>query len=84
MTDAGVHFEFESSGVPGTAFSMDMEIQFVVPESEYGNLKELFDIADDVDIEDAIEQLSGSERAEEFCDALNTTIKVVDRLVWMS
>jgi hypothetical protein len=84
VSERGIHFEFESSGVPGTAFSMDMEVQFVVPESEFLNLKQLFGIAADVDIEDAINEISGTERAEELCDAFNSTIKVVDRSVWMN
>lgn len=84
VSEKGIHFEFESSGVPGTAFSMDMEVQFVVPESEFLNLKQLFGIAVDVDIEDAINEISGTERAEELCDAFNSTIKVVDRFVWMN
>ena len=83
-TDKGVHFEFESSGVPGTAFSMDMEVQLVMPESEYSTMKAMFGIEADVDIEDAINEISGTEFAEEFCDALNSTIKVVDRFVWMN
>jgi hypothetical protein len=80
----GVHFEFESSGVPGTAFSMDMEVQFVLPESEYQTVKEMFGIAADVAIEDAINKISGTEFAEELCDAFNSTIKVIDRHVWMN
>jgi hypothetical protein len=84
VTEKGVHFEFESSGVPGTAFSMDMEVQFVMPESEYLKMKEMLGIAPDVDIEDAINEISGTESAEELCDALNSTIAVVDRFVWMN
>jgi hypothetical protein len=84
VTDKGVHFEFESSGIPGTAFSMDMEVQFVMPESEYLKMKEMFGIESDVDIEDAINEISGTEFAEELCDALNSTITVVDRFVWMN
>jgi hypothetical protein len=84
VSEKGVHFEFESSGVPGTAFSMDMEVQFVLPESEYQTVKEMFGIAADVDIEDAINKISGTEFAEELCDAFNSTIKVIDRHVWMN
>ena len=84
VSEKGVHFEFESSGTPGTAFSMDMEVQFVMPESEYSVMKEMFGIEADLEIEDAINQISGTEFAEEFCDALNSTIKVVDRFVWMN
>lgn len=84
VTEKGVHFEFESSGTPGTAFSMDMEVQFVMPESEYSVMKAMFGIAADVEIEDAINQLSGTEFADELCDAFNSTIKVVDRFVWMN
>jgi len=84
VSEKGVHFEFESSGVPGTAFSMDMEVQFVLPESEYSVVKEMFGIAADVDIEDAINEISGTEFAEELCDAFNSTIKVIDRHVWMN
>jgi hypothetical protein len=84
VTENGVLFEFESSGVPGTAFSMDVEVQFVMPESEYLKVKEMFRIAADVEIEDVLEQVSGTEFAEEFRDALNSTIKVVDRFVWMN
>jgi hypothetical protein len=62
---------------------MDMEVQFVMPESEYLKMKEMFGIESDVDIEDAINEISGTEFAEELCDALNSTIKVVDRFVWM-
>lgn len=68
----------------GTTFSMDMEIQFMIPESEYQNVKELFNITADVEIEDAIEQISGSEFADDFCDSLNSLIKVVDRNVWIA
>ncbi len=84
ITEKGVHFEFESSGVPGTAFSMDMEIQFVLPESEFPKINEMFGIAADVEIEDAINEISGTEFAEELCDAFNSSIKVVDRFVWMN
>jgi hypothetical protein len=84
VTEKGVHFEFESSGVPGTAFSMDMEVQFVMPESEYLKMKEMFGIEADVDIEDAINEISGTEFAEKLCDALNSTITVVDRNVWIN
>ena len=44
----------------------------------------MFGIADDVDIEDAINQISGAEFAEAFCNALNSTIKVVGKFVWMN
>jgi hypothetical protein len=84
ITEKGVHFEFESSGVPGTAFSMDMEIQFVMPESEFPKINVMFGIAADVEIEDAINEISGTEFAEELCDAFNSSIKVVDRFVWMN
>ncbi len=84
VTEKGIHFEFESSGVPGSAFSMDMEVQFVMPESEYPTMKAMFGIEADVDIEDALNEISGTEFAEEFCDALNSTIKVVDKFVWMN
>jgi hypothetical protein len=84
VSDKGVNFEFEANGAYGTTFSMDMEIQFMIPESEYQNVKELFNIDADVDIEDAIEQISGSKFADEFCDSLNSTIKVVDRNVWIA
>ena len=84
VTEKGVHFEFESSGVPGTAFSMDMEVQFVMPESEYPVMRAMFGISEDVEIEDALEEISGTEFAEELCDAFNSTIKVVDRHVWMN
>jgi hypothetical protein len=63
---------------------MDMEVQFVLPESEYPVLKEMFGITADVDIEDAINEISGTEFAEELCDAFNSTIKVIDRHVWMN
>jgi hypothetical protein len=63
---------------------MDMEVQFVLPESEYQTVKEMFGIAADVDIEDAINEISGTEFAEELCDAFNSTIKVIDRHVWMN
>ncbi len=84
ITEKGIHFEFESSGVPGTAFSMDMEIQFVMPESEFPKINEMFGIAADIEIEDAINEISGTEFAEELCDAFNSSIKVVDRFVWMN
>ena len=84
VSDKGVNFEFEANGAYGTTFSMDMEIQFMIPESEYQNVKELFNIAADVDIDDAIEQISGSKFADDFCDSLNSTIKVVDRNVWIA
>jgi hypothetical protein len=84
VTEKGIHFEFESSGVPGTAFSMDMEVQLVMPESEFPTMKAMFGIAADVDIEDALNEISGTGFAEEFYDALNSTIKVVDKFVWMN
>jgi hypothetical protein len=82
--DTGVNFEFESNGAYGTPFSMDMEIQFIIPESEYPKVKELFGIDADVDISDAIEEISGSALADDFCDSLNSDIKVVSRSVWIS
>jgi hypothetical protein len=82
--DTGVNFEFESNGAYGTPFSMDMEIQFIIPESEYPKVKELFGIDADVDISDAIEEISGSSLADDFCDSLNSDIKVVNRSVWIS
>jgi hypothetical protein len=84
VTDKGVHFEFESSGVPGTAFSMDMEVQFVMPESEYLKMKEMFGLDPDLEIGAALDEISGTEFAEELCDDLNSTIKVVDKFVWMN
>jgi hypothetical protein len=43
-----------------------------------------FGIAADVDIKDALNEISGTGLAKEFCDALNSTIKVVDKFVWMN
>jgi hypothetical protein len=81
--DTGVNFEFESNGAYGTPFSMDMEIQFMIPESEYQKVKELFGIDANVDIFDAIEEISGSALADDFCESLNSDIKVVNRSVWI-
>jgi hypothetical protein len=84
VSNNGVNFEFEANGAYGTTFSMDMEIQFMIPESEYQIVKELFNIDADVDIFDAIEEISGSALADDFCDSLNSEIKVVNRSVWIS
>jgi hypothetical protein len=47
-------------------------------------MRAMFGIAEDVEIEDALEEISGTEFAEKLCDAFNSTIKVIDRHVWMN
>lgn len=84
ITEKGVHFEYESIGRPGSAFSMDSEIQFTMPISEFHKVYEMFDINTSLDIAQAILEISGSGRGEAFYDALGTEIEVIDKFVWMN
>ena len=84
ITEKGVHFEYESLGTPGSAFSMDSEIQFTMPISEFHKVYEMFSISTSLDIAEAIHAISGSGRGEAFYDALGTEIEVIDKFVWMN
>lgn len=84
ITEQGVHFEYESVGRPGSAFSMDTEIQFTMPISEFHKVYEMFGIDTSLDIAQAILAISGSGRGEAFYDALGTEIEVIDKFVWMN
>lgn len=84
ITEKGVHFEYESAGRPGSAFSMDSEIQFTMPISEFHKVYAMFGIDTSLDIAQAIHEISNSGRGEAFYDALGTEIEVIDKFVWMN
>ena len=84
VTDVGVHFEIETYGIPGSEFSMDTEVQFTVPESEFVKIYELFKLDPADGIASAIQEISDTGRGLELWDALEHEIKVIDKSVWMS
>jgi hypothetical protein len=84
LTDVGLHFEIELYGTPGDAFSMDSEVQFTVPESEFAKIYKMFEIDVSTDIGDAIQEISDSGRGTQLWESLEGAINVVDKNVWMS
>jgi hypothetical protein len=82
VVEKGVHFEFESYA--GDDGGMDVETQFIMPTSEFHKVYELFDIDTSLDIAEAIQLISDSQRGEELYDALGTEIGLVDKFVFMN
>jgi len=82
VVEKGVHFEYESyAGADG---GMDVETQFIMPVSEFHKVYQLFDIDASLDIAEAIQLISDSQRGEELYDALGTEIGLVDKFVFMN
>jgi hypothetical protein len=82
VVEKGVHFEFESYA--GDDGGMDVETQFIMPTSEFHKVYQLFDIDTSLDIAEAIQLISDSQRGEELYDALGTEIGLVDKFVFMN
>lgn len=84
VADVGVHFEIEIFGDPGSEFSMDSELQFTVPKSEFPKIYAMFEIDPVNEIDDAIQEISDSGRGLELSQAFEDSIQVMDKFVWMN
>ena len=82
--DKGIHFQIEYFADPANSIENDTEVQFILPKSEFIKVYEKFEIDTALDIHQALNAISASGRGEEFCEAIDVSIQVVDRFVWVN
>lgn len=84
VNDKGIHFQYEFRPEPDDPIDMDMEVQFIMPHDQYYKVYEQFELDATTPMENAIQMISDSGRGQDLVDALNGSIEVIDKFVWMS
>ena len=84
VNDKGIHFQFEFRPESDDPSDADMEVQFIMPHSEYYKVYEQFEIDATTPMENAIAIISDSGRGDQLVEALNEQIEVEDKFLWMN